>query len=189
MEELAEPLEDTPAIAEDVEVPLSEATAMWSVHARQALISTAGRYHAYITYGELAEIVQRETGVVTSLPMHQWLGGVLGAGADDCVQRGEPPLTALCVRENETVGPAYRQSIARSGQPVPDDLDEHAAQARLECYRYFGAEVPPDGGRAALTKKVSDARRRAARLNPTPAAVCPTCFTQLPFTGRCDACG
>jgi hypothetical protein len=189
MDELDELLESTEPIADDVEVPLGEATAMWAVHARQALISTAGRYHGYITYEELAEIVQREAGVVTTLPMHQWLGGVLGAIADDCVKRGEPPLTALCVRQNETVGPAYRQGIVRSGKPVPDDLDDHAAEARLECYRYFGAEIPPGGGRAALTQKVSDSRRRAARLNPAPAAVCPSCFTQLPFTGRCDACG
>ncbi len=189
MEDLDETLEATLLTEEDVEVPIGEATEQWAVHARQALISTAGRYHAYITYAELAKIVQHETGVVTTLPMHQWLGAVLGAVADDCAKRGEPPLTALCVRENETVGPAYRQGLVRSGQPVPEDLDEHAAESRLECYRYFGAEIPKGGGRAALTRKVYDARRRVARLNPAPAAVCPTCFTQLPFTGRCDACG
>jgi hypothetical protein len=189
MEELDEPIHGTVPTAEDTEIPLSEATAMWAVHARQALISTAGRYHAYITYDELAEIVQSKAGVITGLPTHQWLGPVLGAVADECARRGEPPLAALCVRQNETVGPAYRQGIARSGEPVPEDLDEHAAEARLACYRYFGAEIPKSGGRAALTPKVWESRRRAARLNPAPAAVCPTCFTQLPFTGRCDACG
>lgn len=189
MEDLDDLLEDTPAAADDeVEVPLDEATAKWSVHARQALISTAGQYHGYITYDELAEVVQREAGIVTTLPTHQWLGGVLVAVAEDCVTRGEPPLAALAVRKDETVGPAYRRSVARTGEPAPDDLDDHAAEARLECYRYFGAAIPSGGGRAALTPKVSEARRRAARLNPTPAAVCPTCFTQLPFTGRCDAC-
>jgi hypothetical protein len=193
MEDLDDLLEGTPSDApeeaEEVEVPIDEATAMWVVHARQALISTAGRYHGYITYDELAEIVQEKAGVVTTLPTHQWLGAVLGAVADDCAARGEPALTALCVRKDETEGPAYRRGVTRTGAAAPDDLDEHAAEARLECYRYFGAAIPAGGGRAALTPKVSEARRRAARLNPTPAAVCPTCFTQLPFTGRCDACG
>jgi hypothetical protein len=188
MEDLDDLLEDTPD-AEDVEVPIDEATAKWVVHARQELISTAGQYHGYITYDELAEIVQEKAGVVTTLPTHQWLGAVLGEVADDCAARGEPALTALCVRKDETVGPAYRRGVIRTGQAAPEDLDEHAAAARLECYRYFGAAIPADGGRAALTPKVSESRRRAARLNPTPAAVCPTCFTQLPFTGRCDACG
>jgi hypothetical protein len=187
MEDLDHAADSTTPSAE-VEVPIDEATATWVVHARQALISTAGRYHGYITYDELAETVQREAGVVTTLPTHQWLGAVLGEVADDCAARGEPPLTALCVRKDETVGPAYRRGVVRTGEPAPEDLDEHAAEARLACYRYFGAAIPEGGGRAALTPKVSEARRRAARLNPAPAAVCPTCFTQLPFTGRCDAC-
>ena len=53
-----------------------------------------------------------------------------------------------------------------------------------------GAEnIPAHGGYAALTPKVAATRRRAARLNPAPGRLCPSCNTVLPSSGQCDNCG
>jgi hypothetical protein len=168
--------------------PFAKARELWAVAARDVLIATARRYHAYVTYGELALAVQKESGVETRSQMRNWIGGVLGMVADDCRRRGEPALTALCVRQDETVGDGYRYVIESAGERVPEDLDQHAAEARLECYRFFGAELPENGGRPALTRRVAEARKRAAKAQPERPPICRTCFTQLPRTGQCDNC-
>ena len=170
-------------------VAFPDAMDAWVHAARDVLVATARRYHAYVTYGQLAEQVQVRTGIHTRTQLPNWIGKVLGRVADDALDRGEPPLTALCVRQNETVGDGYIYVLKIAGEPVPEDLDQHAAVARLECYRFFGAvDLPADGGRPVLPPRVAAARDRRTRKPSLPAPVCPHCHVQLPASGRCDNC-
>lgn len=84
-----------------------------------------------------------------------WIGDVLGRVITVCTRNGWPQLTSLCVTSDGTVGAGYRFALiaaegisshmARENAPHElDDLDEHAARTRFECYRFFGAELPPD---------------------------------------------
>jgi hypothetical protein len=71
---------------------------------------------------------------------------------------------------------------------VPEDLEMHAAEERLRCYRYFGAAMPSDGGRPVLTREVAERRSRARRSSPPQRPLCPNCFLRLPASGICDNC-
>jgi hypothetical protein len=112
-------------------VPFGDAKVAWAAAARAVLKRTALRYHGYVSYGELAEEVQQLTGVRTRSQMRNWIGAGLGLVADDSHARGEPPLTALCVRRDETVGLGYAYVLQLAGKDVPEDLDQVAADARF----------------------------------------------------------
>jgi hypothetical protein len=169
-------------------VAFSDAKRAWIPVARDVLIETAQRYGAYVTYGELGTRLFDISGIETRMQLGNWIGQVLGPVADECHRLGEPPLTALCVRQNETVGPGYTHVIGLSGEHMPADLDQHAAEARFRCHQFFGAEMPVDGGRPALTWRVAAERQRVARREPRQPALCGICFTQLPNSGQCDNC-
>lgn len=178
-------------VQDGTQVAFRDAERAWADHGRDVLTDVARRYHAVITYGDFAEEVQARSGIRTRSLMMNWIGGVLGAIAEDCASRSEPLLTALCVHQDGTVGEGYAGAVAATQGERPEDPDQHAAEERLACHRHFGADLPPDGGRPALTRKVAAARaQRAVRARASaPAAVCPHCFVQLPATGRCDNCG
>lgn len=88
-----------------------------------------------------------------------------------------------------------RQVQQRSGvytrMPVsewlPDvvaDLGDAALTARLR----------PDASRSATRVKTTPVRRSSAapaarKREEVPPAICPSCFMQLPASGRCDTCG
>jgi hypothetical protein len=174
-------------VADGAAVPFGVAKAAWALAARDVLIGTAKTYHGYITYGALAEEIQQISGVRTRSQMRNWIGAVLGVVAEESHAKDEPPLTALCVHQDETVGPGYAYVVQLANKEVPEDLDQIAAEARWECYRFFGAPLPSDGGHPALTPKVQAARKRLANERSEP-PVCPSCFTQLPASGQCDNC-
>jgi hypothetical protein len=141
---------------------------------------------------ELAQVVKDATGIRYDAQLY-WLGKLLGPLVARCAEEGLPPLTALVVHAEGTVGAGYREVLEVAGEPVPDDLealDDHAAVARLECYEFFDAELPPDGGRPTLTPRVKASReyKRAQAKLEEPPKLCPTCFTVLPMTVRCDHC-
>ena len=169
-------------------VPFAEATEAWVAAAREELVATAGRYGGYVTYGELAARVFDVTGIETGMQLARLAQKILGPVAEESHRRGEPPLTSLCVRQSGEVGPGYAIVLDLYGGDVPEDLDKHAAEARLRCYEYFGAQLPPGGGRPTLTPKVAAARARAAKLDPRPVAICPACYLQLPPNGQCKNC-
>jgi hypothetical protein len=169
-----------------------DALVAWVERARPALERTAKTYHATITYKELSEEVQSQSGIRTRRLLQHWIGNVLGTVASECHTAGEPLLSALCVRADGTVGPGYAIAVVENlgGEP-PEDLDMHAAHERFNCYQYFGAMMPADGGRPALTKQVAAARLRARRqTSPAEALrpICPTCHLMLPVSGQCDNC-
>lgn len=173
------------------EVGSGVSRAAWAEAARDVLLDTAQRYHAVVTYKELADEVQNRTGIRTTQLMHYWIGDVLGRVAAECSVRGEPLLSSLCVDAQGSVGDGYAVAVLDTSGETPGDPDDHAAHERLACYRYFGAaDLPSDGGRPALTPKLSAARERShkARHAQRPAAKCPTCNLELPASGNCDYC-
>jgi hypothetical protein len=119
------------------------------------------------------------------------VGKVLDTVAERCAAGDDRQLTSLCVKTaDETVGDGYGYVLELEGKPIPDDLQMHAAQARLECYEFYGATIPRGGGRATLTKKVARVREVAAakRRDEIPPVLCVNCNVQVPKSGRCDEC-
>jgi hypothetical protein len=173
-------------------VAFQAAKRAWAEAARSALLRTATVYHGWISYGDLAEEVQRVSGIRTRALMHYWIGEVLGMVSHQCHARGEPLLSSLCVDASGSVGPGYRSLLSELGaSPDSGDLDEHAAAERLRCYQHFGAALPVDGGRPALTPKLKAVRERA-RQRSRPVCerkYCPRCHVMLPLSGQCDFCG
>lgn len=176
-------------------VTLEEARTAWAVQAYGRLTEVAGHYRAVITYKELAEHVQRASGVHTSVQLRHWIGAVLGKVVAAAHHRGDPPLTALVVHTTDgMVGGGYDAVLTVAGLPlIEGDLDreQHAADSRLTCYRRFAVDLPPDGGSASLAPAFqATVERRAARTaGERPPKVCPSCFLALPANGRCDDCG
>jgi len=174
--------------SDGAKVEFAAARAAWSVAARDVLVGVACRYHAVITYKELAEEVQRAAGIRTGMQVRHWIGGVLERLAIDGAQRQEPMLCALCVQLDGTVGDGYAGAIEVTGGAQPADLDQHAAEERLACHRHFGAKHPADGGRPALTPQVAERRERQRRREVPAPRLCPTCFMELPLSGKRDTC-
>lgn len=162
----------------------------WAQAARDELIVTAKSYHQVITSKDLAAIAQSKSGIRSSQLMHYWIGDVLARVTADCAEREEPFLSALCVNASGSVGEAYGVAVQAARGEAPDDIDDHASQERLACYRFFGAPVPADGGMAALTPQVSAARTRArkARALDKPVVLCPKCFMEMPVAAACNYC-
>lgn len=177
---------------DDSYVGTNDAVEEWAPAARVRLLAVAQRYHATITYSELATLIQQDAGIETGTLLQNWIGKVLGPVAVDCGYRGEPVLSALCVRANGTVGPGYPDAVEDVYGYRPEDPEIHAAEERLKCYRYFKApDLPQDGGAPALTTQERarrEARQRAE--SPTPKrTICPRCNIELPPSDECDMCG
>ncbi|MER5386301.1 hypothetical protein ABT040_39725 [Streptomyces sp. NPDC002688] len=164
----------------------------WAQEAYSVLVGVAGSYHAVITYKELGTEVQERSGIHTRAPLQYWIGAVLGKVVREAHRRGDPPLTALVVHSDDgMVGEGYKEVLEVAGQPPVHevlDRERHAAEARLDCYRRFGAALPSGGGVPALAPRYQATieRRRARTAEPPP--VCRGCFVQLPATGVCDSC-
>lgn len=167
----------------------------WAEDAYDVLVEVASRYHAVIEYSELGEAVQLRTGVTTRMAIRNWIGGVLEVVVHRCAREGIPALTSLVVRKDSgMVGEGYDAVLGAEGIPPLEDVmqrENHAALARLECYRWAKApDLPPDGGRPALAPKLAAKTARERKAAPArPAAVCPACNMAIPTTGRCDNCG
>lgn len=133
-------------------------------------------------------------GITHSLVISNWIGDVLNRVVKYCDANGTPHLSSLVVQEDGLVGDGYLAVIGRvnliTGRLTLDELDDHAAKERLECYRYFGAELPPDGGRPSLTHKAKPKRddKKAEAKREAPLVMCGSCNQVLPSTGQCDYC-
>ncbi|WP_280442172.1 hypothetical protein [Nocardia brasiliensis] len=176
-------------------VSLREATVAWALAAHAELSEIATGYGHFITVNELAERVQEASGVHTAAPTRTWMDAILRKIARRCHKAGEPPLTALCVRRNHTVGDTYKYVLELAGLPIPNDLETHAAYARWQCYEFHGAAMPAEMGVPPLTPKVAGRRsvstavQTEVKPQPTRPAVCAQCFIQLPASGACEYCG
>ena len=166
----------------------------WAENAYKILGDVAASYNAVIDYTRFGSEIQERSGVTTTKPVRNWIGGVLELVAGRCVSEGIPPLTSLVVRRDTgMVGDWYDVALAAtSAAPIDDPMkrEKHAAQSRLECYRWADAAgLPADGGRAALTPKYAAAAARKAKANPPAVKVCPTCNMAMLPSGVCDSCG
>lgn len=140
---------------------MSDTQTIWSAEARLVLIEVAGNYQRTVTYQQLADAIQERTGVHTRNLLQNWIGKTLSRVGAECSERGEPLLSALCVSVNGTVGDGYAKAVRTTYSIVPDDLEQHAAEERLRCYRYFNAiDLPTDGGIATVAPTVMLARAR-----------------------------
>lgn len=168
----------------------------WVPVGYRVLRETAEHYDTVITSTELAERVQSESGRDGG-GRATWVGQLLELVAMQAARTGDAPLAALCVQSDLRVGDRYRRILAAAGVTVPADadLDQQAAEDRLECYRRYAIDLPDDGGRARYAvrgsrPRSSTPRKAAVRKVERPAPkVCPSCFMQLPATGICDSCG
>jgi hypothetical protein len=166
-----------------------DALARWAPVARDALLATARRYQAVITYKELATHVQEASGISTRQRLDYWIGGLLEAVAIQSKTRGEPPLTSLCVHQDGTIGPGYAREPKSTMDDPDTDVDDLAAYHRLLCYRAYAADLPSDGGAPALTPQVAAARVRRRQSAPAaPRAICPIHFMELSTSGVCAVC-
>lgn len=170
-----------------------DAYSAWAHAAYPKLRTVATHYHQLITYGELGDEVQKETGIRTSLAVTYWIGPVLALVVAETQRRGDPPLTALVVHADDgMVGVGYKEVLSTAGEAqIEDDLvrEEHAASARLECYRRFCAEMPADGGTPALAPNLYAKRYGKQSAAEATAPACPKCHIVLPLSGVCDDCG
>jgi hypothetical protein len=180
----------TQRVSDGGAVDLDDAKQAWAEAARPVLERVAGSYNLYIEHKDLAESVQQDTGITTGVLVHHWIGSVLGAVARDRRAPDEPMLSSLCVRTDGTVGSDYGESVLEREGAVPADLDLHAAEERLACYRYFGADLPPDGGKPMLTRQLRAKRSRVVRQpERAPRRQCQTCFIEVAASGVCGICG
>lgn len=138
----------------------------WALAAHAELSEIATGYGHFITVAELAERVQEASGVQTEAPTRTWMDAILRKIARRCHKAGEPPLTALCVQQNHTVGDTYKYVLELAGLPIPNDLELHAAYARWQCYLHHGAEMPADEGVPRSLPRWRAAVRRAPRVRP-----------------------
>ncbi len=207
---------------ESTGIATSEAIALetWARAAHTILEETAASYHGVVREATLADRLQADTDVRTTRPHARWLAKVLLPLTHLHAREGYPPLTALVVDAGGRVGERY-DDVLRAGDELPvteaTTREQHAARARLACYRWAGS-APDDGGvpdglwrsaRAARapratstsTSSTSAASRPRTPREPKPAArprvaatdrpvnVCPSCFMAIPATGVCDTCG
>lgn len=131
-------------------VGAEHARATWALAARERLLETAREYHAVVTDQELADFVQDRSWIATDQHPRYWIGDVLTRVGLECNARREPILSALCVTAEGNVGKGYTVAVEEGRRESVGDVDEHAAEERLECYRYFGARLPENGGEPAL---------------------------------------
>lgn len=187
----------------------------WTRHAYDVLVETASRYNAVITQSELAAEVQSRSGLHTDAQPRSWIPQVLTLITHQCHRKGEPPLTALVVHKDGQVGSAYNDVLRVADlAPIDDALERenHAAAARLECYRRWCPYVPEDAtptlvtrartapsarttssGRTASSGRSGAGPRTANPRRTQPAevrrgALCPTCFMEMPLAGDCPNC-
>ncbi|WP_205353018.1 hypothetical protein [Janibacter anophelis] len=196
---VTEPTQATPEVMpasgswrEASDVGSQAARDAWATAARPVLLDVARRYHAVITYTELADEVQRLTGIRSKQRLQHWIGAVLERVAMASKERSEPNLSSLVVDSTGSVGSGYAGAVHTLTGEAPEDNDTHAAHERLACHRYFEApDLPTDGGVPALSPKLARRHERArAKATPPPAPrLCPSCFLALPASGQCDNCG
>ncbi len=177
--------------SDGTQVAFAEALSRWQSAARPILIDVAGRYHEYITYGELGEAVQYATGIYTRMLLGNWIGRVLGAVSADCHRRDEPMLSALCIREDHTIGPGLRRCRDRALRKGSSRLGTACSGGAIALLPPLRRRVASCGGSPVLPAK-EVLRRRARQVQGRPAIaerrLCPTCNLQLPLSGQCDFC-
>lgn len=142
------------------QVAHKDALDAWAESAYAELKLVARHYNSVISYNELSERIQDQTGITTKMVLPNWIGNVLERAAEFSRDASEPPLTSLCVRSDGTIGAGYDRAPKSESASTSSDIEVRAAEDRLACYRKFAIDLPADDGRPTLTPQVEDARRR-----------------------------
>lgn len=182
------PAHGTFRVSDGAKVEFSDALEAWVPIAYDALVETARRYNGWTTYLELTERVQHVSGIRTRMLIGNWSGKLLERVAQLAANSGEVPLTSLCVHQDGTIGQGYLRAPKSIEVDRESDVDKLAAEHRLLCYQKYAVDLPPDGGVAALTPKVAEARARRVAKERRPAKLCPDHFIELSATGECSMC-
>jgi hypothetical protein len=173
-------------------VGINAGQAAWSAAAFDVLVEAASRHNALVVYSDLAEEVQRRTGLSTRSGQQNWIGKVLADVVRRCHDEGLPALTALVVRKDDgQVGSGYDLVLTTAGHdPIADqrDREEHAARARLECYRHWCPDVPADAAPALSDRMIETIQRRRPVRTVREVRACTTCNYALPLSGVCSEC-
>lgn len=140
----------------------AETRELWASAAYDQLKRVASRYNDVISYKQLALHVQDETGIRTNQLITNWIGVILESVAQRAADAEEPPLTALCVYSDGTIGPGYERAPKFAPSIATADIEEQAAEHRLLCYQRYATDLPEDGGVPTLTPMVTMLRRRDA---------------------------
>lgn len=197
-------------------VEAAAAREAWARSARPVLVQVARRYGSLTTPDHVGGEVQALSGIRTREPVATWIDDILDAVDVECVAREEPLLSAFCVGADGRVADRYKTLAVSLDAVAAGDIEMHAATQRLEAHRLHGAVLPVDGGKPALSPQVAKTRASAPKTTRTrsttskstgtraakpkvptpipakkfepPRSVCPTCFLQMPASGRCDNC-
>ena len=145
--------------SDGTKVPHAEALELWADAAYEHLREMAATYNETTTYAALRRDVAARTQVTSAQQLNHWSREVLLRAARRAAESGDPPLTSLCVRDDGTIGPGYREAPTSPAASGAADIEMRAAEDRLLCYRRFARDVPADGGRPTLTPEVAFARR------------------------------
>lgn len=128
-----------------MKIPVEAGIPRWSRAAVELLTETATDYNRVLTTNDFARQVQNRAGAWANVTSKTWVRKVLHVVTLKCVKEGWPHLAALVVRPSDgKPGPWYFDVLAETGPGDAPDEAHHAAAQRLECYRYFGADVPED---------------------------------------------
>ncbi|WP_218220338.1 hypothetical protein [Nesterenkonia sp. Act20] len=175
-------------VADGSKAEFTDALTTWVPIAHEVLINVAGKFNRTTTYLELTEVVQERSGIRTRMLIGNWSGKLLEQVAQRAADAGEPPLTALCVHQNGTIGDGY----SRAPKSVPNDpnidVEDLAAQHRLLCYRRYAVDLPADGGVPTLTPQVAKVRSQSRKAPAAQRGVCQKHFMEKAATGLCDQC-
>lgn len=175
--------------ADNSRVSKPEALREWATVAFDELVRTAHKYDAFVTYKELALLVQEQSGIRTRVLITNWIGKVLEEVAILARDRAEPPLTSLCVYQDGAIGEPYARAPKSVADNPGEDIEIYAAGHRLLCYQKYAEDLPSDGGKPNLTPAERARRSRRTAPNPPADITCVNCFVTLPATNVCDDCG
>jgi len=99
--------------------------------------------------------------------------------------------TPAGVPRSELAKSVQQQSGVYTRMPVDDWLTgvvSDAAAGDLQLVSLCRPDPQPVR-RTAPTRSPRNPAQPAARKREAPVTICPTCFMQLPASGRCDTCG
>ena len=115
----------------------AEAQKEWVSIGREVLIAVARRRDLTISYSDFASVIQNESGVRTTKPLPQWIGGVLDLIGLECASSGEPLLSALCVRRDGSIGQGFaRQYEQVYGAGGAFGLEDAAYMEQERCWSF-----------------------------------------------------
>ena len=179
----------------------ADALKAWTPFARDVLLETARSYRGVLTRPQLADAVQRRSGIASDQPVGPWIGKLLERVSVLTDGRDEPPLAALCVHDDGSIGDEYRISARSAGDAADSTFDRErlAAEHRLLCYQAYADDLPADGGEisvhrppprpAARQRASPSARRPAASVSTRREVTCHECFLIVAAGPTCSSCG